>query len=81
LTFFFSRNSIFLSQQFSQNSIFQAVSAKILLAEHDLCPHGIRAASNVTIIEKDREGAADVQPALGGGDDVEARQQKARREM
>jgi len=30
---FFSRNSIFLSQQFNQNSVFQPVSAKILSAE------------------------------------------------
>ena len=28
---FFSRNSVFLSQQFSQNSVFQPVSAKIQL--------------------------------------------------
>jgi len=31
--FFFSRNSVFLSQQFSQNSVFQPVSAKIQQAE------------------------------------------------
>ena len=37
----FSRNSIFLSQQFGQNSVFQPVSAKILPAErakrHKFC--------------------------------------------
>ena len=31
--YFFSRNSVFPSQQFSQNSVFQPVSAKILPAE------------------------------------------------
>ena len=30
---FFSRNNIFLSQQFSQNNVFQLVSAKIQQAE------------------------------------------------
>ena len=33
---FFNRNSVFLSQQFSKNIIFQPVSAKILPAERGL---------------------------------------------
>ena len=33
LASFFSRNSVFLSQQFSQNSIFQSVSAKFQQTE------------------------------------------------
>jgi hypothetical protein len=35
---------------------------------------------HVTSIEK-RGGATDTQPVLGGGGDIEARQQKARAEM
>ena len=43
--FFFSRNIVFLSQQFSRNSIFQPVSAKFQTSERGLrlhraaCPH------------------------------------------
>ena len=33
---FFNRNSVFLSQQFSRNSVFQSISAKILPAEQGL---------------------------------------------
>jgi len=34
---FFSRNSVFLSQQFSQNSVFQPVLAKFQTSERGLC--------------------------------------------
>ena len=34
---FFSRNSVFLSQQFSRNSIFQPVSAKFQTSERGRC--------------------------------------------
>ena len=40
LACFFSRNSIFLSQQFSLNSVFQPVSAKILPVERGRVPLG-----------------------------------------
>ena len=37
---FFSRNSVFLSQQFSRNSIFQLVSAKFQTRELHVCQPG-----------------------------------------
>jgi hypothetical protein len=42
---------------------------------------GARTALKATSIEKEGEGAADDQPASGGGGETEARQRKARREM
>jgi hypothetical protein len=40
-------------------------------------PHRAHATRNVTSIEKEGEGAADAQPAPGGGGDTKVRQQKS----
>jgi hypothetical protein len=42
-----------------------------------MCPHRAHATRNVTSIEKEGDGAADAQPASGGGGDTKERQQKS----